>query len=42
MRKVKNGFVWMPRKSAEKIVLGIDDLVISFFVGFTFCLYLLK
>lgn len=42
MRKVKNGYVWTPKKSTEKIVLGIDDLVISFFLGFTACLYLIK
>jgi len=42
MRKVRNGFVWTPKKEKEKIVFGIDDLVISFFAGFTACLYLIK
>ena len=32
-------YCWKPKK--EKIVFGIDDVIISFFVGIVVCLYLM-
>ena len=34
-------YAYKPKQEKKKMTFGIDDIIISFFAGITFCLYLI-